>query len=102
MELRRNFALMRELGGRSQEEMREIDKLSDDFLSKIDIYHGSKKKEKMNNIQRKFNKAKEYADDKVQLSVQTYELVCCFLVVHVIFELFYYNVSFRWMNIFGS
>ncbi|CAH1725682.1 inhibitor of growth protein 5-like [Aphis gossypii] len=75
VELRRNFALMRDLGGRSQEEMREIDKLSDDFLSNIDIYHGSKKKEKMNNIQRKFNTAKEYADDKLQLSVQTYELV---------------------------
>ncbi|XP_050056013.1 inhibitor of growth protein 5-like [Aphis gossypii] len=75
VELKRNFALMRELGGRSQEEMRYIDKLSNDFLSNIDIYHGSKKIEKMNKIQRKFNKAKEYADDKVQLANQTYELV---------------------------
>lgn len=93
---------MRELGSRSQEEMRDIDKLSNDFLSNVNIYHGSKKKEKMNNIQCKFNKAKEYADDKVQLSDQTYELVCCFLVVHVTFELFYYNVSFRWISIFES
>jgi len=86
---------MREIGGRSQEEMRDIDKLSNDFLSNIDIYHGSKKIEKMNKIQRKFNKAKEYADDKVQLADKTYELVCCFLVIRVTFELlFYYNVEY--------
>jgi len=30
----------------------------------------------MNRIQRQFNKAREYSDDKVQLAIQTYALVC--------------------------
>lgn len=33
------------------------------------------KKSKMKHIQELFSKAKEYGDDKVQLAIQTYELV---------------------------
>uniref|UniRef100_A0A2H8TVC7 Inhibitor of growth protein n=1 Tax=Melanaphis sacchari TaxID=742174 RepID=A0A2H8TVC7_9HEMI len=75
VELQRNFNLMRDLDSRAQEQMRNIDKMADDFMSNINIYSADKKNETMNSIQRQFNKAKEYGDDKVQLSIQTYELV---------------------------
>jgi len=68
---------MRDLDSRAQEEMCNIDKMADDYLSNINNYSGDTKKEKMTDIQLQFNKAKEYSDDKVQLSIQTYELVCC-------------------------
>lgn len=55
--------------------MKQIDKLGDDYLNNIKIYSTEKKKEHMNEIQKLFNKAKEYGDDKVQLAIQTYELV---------------------------
>ncbi|XP_026818263.1 inhibitor of growth protein 4-like [Rhopalosiphum maidis] len=38
-------------------------------------YTAEKKREMSTNIQRQFDKAKEYGDDKVQLAIQTYELV---------------------------
>lgn len=75
IELQRNFTLMRDLDTRAQELMKQIDKLGDDYLNNIKIYSTEKKKEHMNEIQKLFNKAKEYGDDKVQLAIQTYELV---------------------------
>ncbi|CAH1731113.1 unnamed protein product [Aphis gossypii] len=66
---------MRDLDSRTQEKMCNIDKMADDYLSNIKTYSGDTKKEKMTDIQLQFNKAKEYSDDKVQLSIQTYELV---------------------------
>ncbi|XKL67839.1 hypothetical protein PGB90_003330 [Kerria lacca] len=75
IELQRNFTLMRDLDTRAQELMKNIDKLGDDYLNNIKINSTEKKKELMNEIQKLFNKAKEYGDDKVQLAIQTYELV---------------------------
>ena len=75
IELQRNFTLMRDLDSRAQELMKQIDKLGDDYLNNIKIFSVEKKKEHMNEIQKLFNKAKEYGDDKVQLAIQTYELV---------------------------
>ncbi|CAI6369669.1 unnamed protein product [Macrosiphum euphorbiae] len=40
-------------------------------------------------IQRGFDKAKEYGDDKVQRQIETYELVCLFLDVNKLIELSY-------------
>lgn len=81
IELQRNFTLMRDLDSRAQELMKQIDKAGDDYLNNIKIYNTERKKELMNEIQFRFNKAKEYADDKVQLAIQTYELVMhlCYL-----------------------
>lgn len=79
---------MRDLDSRAQELMRNIDKLADDYMSNVKGYSVEKKNETMTSIQRQFDKAKEYGDDKVQLAIQTYELVCCFWV-HKILELFY-------------
>ncbi len=66
---------MRDLDSRAQELMKTIDKLGDEYLNSIKTYNTEKKKEQMSEIQKLFNKAKEYGDDKVQLAIQTYELV---------------------------
>jgi inhibitor of growth protein 4 len=75
IELQRNFSLMRDLDNRAQSLMREIDSLADDYLKIINHSSPDKRKEQMEKIQKLFNKAKEYGDDKVQLAIQTYELV---------------------------
>jgi inhibitor of growth protein 4 len=75
VELQRNFKLMRDLDGRAQSIMQEIDLLGDEFLRSSSTSSSEKKKELTAKIQKLFNKAKEYGDDKVQLAIQTYELV---------------------------
>lgn len=66
---------MRDLDARAQGLMKDIDKLADDYLRNIKKESTEKKKEQLTHIQSLFNKAKEYGDDKVQLAIQTYELV---------------------------
>jgi len=75
VEQQRNFNLMRELDGRAQNIMQEIEQNADDFLKMSRGGNSDKKKELASKIQRLYSKAKEYADDKVQLAIQTYELV---------------------------
>jgi inhibitor of growth protein 4 len=75
IELQRNFTLMRDLDARAQALMQNIDRLADEYLRNAKTLTPEKKKEQMSNIQSLFNKAKEYGDDKVQLAIQTYELV---------------------------
>lgn len=78
-ELQRNFTLMRELDSRAQTLMKSIDEKADDFMKTLvkdkDSIPEEVRKDKLKNIQDLFNKAKEYGDDKVQLAIQTYELV---------------------------
>lgn len=78
-ELQRNFTLMRELDSRAQTLMKNIDEKADDFMKTLvkekDSIPEEVRKEKLKAIQDMFNKAKEYGDDKVQLAIQTYELV---------------------------
>ncbi|XP_075980417.1 inhibitor of growth protein 5 [Anticarsia gemmatalis] len=75
IELQRNFKLMRDLDDRAHGLMRTIDLMADELLPSIPKMDDETKKEKVNTIQGLFNKAKEYGDDKVQLAIQTYELV---------------------------
>lgn len=78
IELQRNFTLMRDLDARAQTLMKNIDKQASEYLHGLRNAKASgpdKRKEQMSNIQKLFNKAKEYGDDKVQLAIQTYELV---------------------------
>ena len=49
--------------------------LSDDYLRNVKAMSPDKKAESLSKIQKMFNRAKEYSDDKVQLAIQTYELV---------------------------
>ncbi|RZB77514.1 ING domain containing protein, partial [Asbolus verrucosus] len=74
IELQRNFTLMRDLDSRAQGLMQNIDSLADSYLRNKTIT-SDEKKEQLDRIQSLFNKAKEYGDDKVQLAIQTYELV---------------------------
>ncbi len=76
IELQRNFSLMRDLDNRAQSLMKEIDSHAEDYLKVVSQTSPEKRKEQMERIQKLFNKAKEYGDDKVQLAIQTYELVC--------------------------
>lgn len=75
IELQRNFKLMRDLDDRAHGLMKTIDLNADELLPSIPSMDNTTRKEKVNSIQGLFNKAKEYCDDKVQLAIQTYELV---------------------------
>lgn len=55
--------------------MTDIDKMADNYMSKIHINSPEENKDAMASIERKFDAVKEFSDDKVQLSIQTYELV---------------------------
>lgn len=70
---------MRRLDSRAQTLMKNIDEKADEFMKTLakekESIPEEERKEKLRSIQDMFNKAKEYGDDKVQLAIQTYELV---------------------------
>ncbi|XP_025207303.1 inhibitor of growth protein 4-like [Melanaphis sacchari] len=72
--LRQNLTLMRNLDSGTHNVMQGIDKMTDDYF-KSKKYLSDKNNHSMDNIQRQFEKAKEFSDDKVQLAIQTYALV---------------------------
>lgn len=78
-ELERNFKLMRKLDDRAQTAMKSIDSLAKEFMGKLAegnaAMNEEERKRRLSDIQQLFGKAKEYSDDKVQLAIQTYELV---------------------------
>lgn len=78
-ELERNFKLMRKLDDRAQTAMKSIDGLAKEFMTKLAegtaTMNEEERKRRLSDIQQLFGKAKEYSDDKVQLAIQTYELV---------------------------
>ncbi|KAK2716870.1 hypothetical protein QYM36_007125 [Artemia franciscana] len=75
IELQRNFSLMRDLDQRAQSMLRDIDEMSNEFIKNSLNVPGDKKKETIEKIQKQYGKARELGDDKVQLAIQTYELV---------------------------
>lgn len=72
-ELQRNFSLMKDLDTRTQDTMTEVDTSIRDY--KRNVTQGTDRKEKLKRIDELYQKAKEYADDKVQLAMQMYEMV---------------------------
>jgi hypothetical protein len=69
---------MRELDNRAQSLMKSIDEKSTEMMKSTiakENLSEEEKKTKLKHIQELFTKAKEYGDDKVQLAIQTYELV---------------------------
>ena len=92
-ELQRNFTLMKELDSRSQGKnlqiknnsiysisnytdlVKKINTTSEDYVAGASDYNCREKTDKFNEITDMFSKTKEYADDKVQLAMQTYEMV---------------------------
>ncbi|XP_026817602.1 inhibitor of growth protein 4-like [Rhopalosiphum maidis] len=73
-QIQQNLRLLQNIDLKSQDLIRNITKETDDYL-KNQKYLTDKKKKRFNRIQRQFVKAKEYGDDKVQLSLQTYTVV---------------------------
>ena len=53
----------------------EIDQLADDYLKGVRGMDGEHRKEHLNGIQKLFNQSKKFGDEKVQLALQTYEMV---------------------------
>ncbi|KAM9461798.1 inhibitor of growth protein 5a [Clarias gariepinus] len=74
-ELQRNFTLMRELDNRTEEKKGEIDKLAEEYITNVRNLASEQRVEHLQKIQSAYSKCKEYSDDKVQLAMQTYEMV---------------------------
>ncbi|KTG01748.1 hypothetical protein cypCar_00019521 [Cyprinus carpio] len=74
-ELQRNFTLMRELDNRAEEKKCEIDKLAEEYIKNVRNLAPDQRVEHLQKIQNGFSKCKEYSDDKVQLAMQTYEML---------------------------
>lgn len=74
-ELQRNFNLMRDLDQRTQDLVQEVDRQATDYLQKVRSLSSEKRRQQLGTIQQLFSKGREYGDDKVQLAMQTYELV---------------------------
>ncbi|CAF0724106.1 unnamed protein product [Brachionus calyciflorus] len=74
-ELTRNFHLIKEIDLRVQTALIEIDKLKKEYIQNFKSYDVQTRAEKMKIIDRKYEKIKQFGDEKVQLANQTYELV---------------------------
>ncbi|XP_015271548.1 PREDICTED: inhibitor of growth protein 5 [Gekko japonicus] len=74
-ELQRNFQLMRELDQRTEDKKAEIDALAAQYISTVRNMTSEQRVEILQKIQNAYTKCKEYSDDKVQLAMQTYEMV---------------------------
>lgn len=74
-ELQRNFNLMRDLDQRTQDLLKDIDGLAEEYLKNVRGMSPEKRTQKLSSIENKFSKSREYGDDKVQLAMQTYEMV---------------------------
>ncbi|XP_064642996.1 inhibitor of growth protein 5-like [Lineus longissimus] len=75
MELQRNFNLMRDLDTRSQDVITEVDSMVDCYMTTVKRLSPDKRTEQITDIQKLFQKSREFGDDKVQLAMQTYEMV---------------------------
>ncbi|XP_077009491.1 inhibitor of growth protein 5 isoform X3 [Tamandua tetradactyla] len=74
-ELQRNFQLMRELDQRTEDKKAEIDILAAEYISTVKTLSPDQRVEHLQKIQSAYSRCKEYSDDKVQLAMQTYEMV---------------------------
>lgn len=54
----------------------EIDKLATEYMSSARSLSPEEKLALLKQIQEAYGKCKEFGDDKVQLAMQTYEMVC--------------------------
>lgn len=70
-----NFKLLNELDEKTRHIMCNADKDASFYLLHHKKMPESVKNRALANVQKQFRQAHEYGDDKVQLSIQTYELV---------------------------
>ncbi len=74
-ELKRNFTLMHDLDQKNRSLLQEIDASSDEYLRKARDLSTNQKSSEMEKIQKMYKKAKEFGDEKVNIAIQTYEMV---------------------------
>ncbi|KAM4694418.1 inhibitor of growth protein 5-like [Discoglossus pictus] len=74
-ELQRNFQLMSDLDQRTEDKKKEIDKLAAEYIATVRDLSPEQRVQHLQRIQNAYSKCKEYSDDKVQLAMQTYEMV---------------------------
>jgi hypothetical protein len=74
-DLLKNFNQMRDLDSKSQDLLKQIDDMADEYLKKVRSMAGEQRKEHLSGIQKLFNQSKKFGDEKVQLALQTYEMV---------------------------
>ncbi|XP_069038831.1 inhibitor of growth protein 4 isoform X2 [Lepisosteus oculatus] len=74
-ELQRNFQLMRDLDQRTEDLKGQIDGLAREYTANARTLSSEQKLSLLRQIQQSYSKCKEFGDDKVQLAMQTYEMV---------------------------
>ena len=74
-ELQRNFNMMHDLDKRVQDLMKEIETVYSQYIEKAGELKNSEKAKYLSDIRQKFDKSNTFSDDKVQLAMQTYEMV---------------------------
>ncbi|XP_053202173.1 inhibitor of growth protein 4-like isoform X2 [Panonychus citri] len=74
-DLQRNFTLMRDLDLRTQELIKRINNVSESYLNSVNDLNNREKGETFKEIRCKFEEARSLSDDKVQLAMQTYEMI---------------------------
>ncbi|KAM5163858.1 inhibitor of growth protein 5 isoform 1-T1 [Mantella aurantiaca] len=74
-ELQRNFQLMSDLDQRTEDKKKEIDSLASEYINNVRDFTPEQRVQHLHRIQNAYSKCKEYSDDKVQLAMQTYEMV---------------------------
>ena len=55
--------------------LKQVDNMADKYLNNVRTMSPDKRTDHLSSIQKLFNKSKEYGDDKVNLAMQTYEMV---------------------------
>lgn len=74
-EIKRNFTLIKELDQRTKETHKAIEEASAECLRNTSSSSVAKRKEARDQVRQLYAKCQEYADEKVSLAMQTYELV---------------------------
>jgi len=74
-ELQKNFHNMRDLDQQTQSLVKSVDKSSDEYLRDVCNLSPASRTDTIEQIMEMFGQAKGLTDEKVQLAVQTYELV---------------------------
>ncbi|XP_054159796.1 inhibitor of growth protein 5-like [Oppia nitens] len=74
-DLQRNFTLMRDLDTKTEDLVTKINGAAEEYIQTVPDLSPDNKYQRFDQIHEMFEKAKVLSDDKVQLAMQTYEMV---------------------------
>lgn len=84
----------------------QIDSLARDYTANARSLSSEQKLSLLRQIQQSYGKCKEFGDDKVQLAMQTYEMVglflLCLLIITQQYNCSFLNVGYRQEIIYSS